>query len=67
MPLSNVSIYDRDFMSAACLLAGLYPPAGYQLWNPVILWQPIPIWEDPFDVAEVLNKGIYFEFFLPFK
>nr|XP_014285495.1 lysosomal acid phosphatase-like [Halyomorpha halys] len=48
--------YDRDFMSAACLLAGLYPPAGYQLWNPAILWQPIPIWEELFDVAELAER-----------
>ncbi|KAK9498562.1 hypothetical protein O3M35_003166 [Rhynocoris fuscipes] len=47
----RTNLYDRDFMSAACLLAGLYPPSGYQEWNPFILWQPIPIWEQPYDVV----------------
>lgn len=30
-------------MSAESNLAGLFPPASQQLWNPDILWQPIPI------------------------
>ncbi|XP_014251992.2 lysosomal acid phosphatase-like [Cimex lectularius] len=49
--------YDRDFMSAACLLAGFYPPSDYQLWNPSILWQPVPIWEEPFDVDIVTSRA----------
>ncbi|XP_046333016.2 prostatic acid phosphatase-like [Haliotis rufescens] len=34
---------DRAIMSASCMLAGLFPPTGYQIWNPAIPWQPIPI------------------------
>ncbi|XP_046332996.2 prostatic acid phosphatase-like [Haliotis rufescens] len=34
---------DRAIMSANCMLAGLFPPTGYQIWNPAIPWQPIPI------------------------
>ncbi|KAL1131447.1 hypothetical protein AAG570_011064 [Ranatra chinensis] len=53
--LARTNLYDRDFMSAACFLAGLFPPQGYQLWNPKIPWQPIPIWEEPFDVSDYLQ------------
>ncbi|XP_066485262.1 prostatic acid phosphatase-like [Tiliqua scincoides] len=34
---------DRTIMSAQSKLAGLFPPAGDQIWNPEILWQPIPV------------------------
>ena len=38
--------------SAYCLLAGMYPPQGKQIWNPRLLWRPIPVYsidprEDP--------------------
>uniref|UniRef100_A0A5S6QWF5 acid phosphatase n=1 Tax=Trichuris muris TaxID=70415 RepID=A0A5S6QWF5_TRIMR len=35
--------YDRTLASAACNLAGLFPPAGSQVWNSEIKWQPVPI------------------------
>ncbi|XP_046583107.1 prostatic acid phosphatase-like [Haliotis rubra] len=34
---------DRAIMSAYSMLAGLFPPAGDQIWNPAIPWQPIPV------------------------
>ncbi|XP_062980889.1 prostatic acid phosphatase-like [Elgaria multicarinata webbii] len=34
---------DRTIMSAQANLAGMYPPAGDQIWNPELLWQPIPV------------------------
>uniref|UniRef100_A0A8C3IGH8 acid phosphatase n=1 Tax=Chrysemys picta bellii TaxID=8478 RepID=A0A8C3IGH8_CHRPI len=34
---------DPTLMSAQASLAGLYPVAGNQVWNPKILWQPIPV------------------------
>lgn len=34
---------DRTLMSASCLLAGMFPPAGREVWNLSIKWQPLPI------------------------
>nr|ATU82462.1 venom histidine phosphatase 1 [Lethocerus distinctifemur] len=47
-------------MSAACLLAGLFPPvAPHQIWNEKIPWQPIPIWEEPYDFVQVtINESV---------
>lgn len=39
--LSTIS--DRAVMSGMCLLAGLFPPTGDQIWNSQLLWQPIPV------------------------
>lgn len=35
--------YDRTLMSAEANLAGLYPPAGHQVFAPNLTWQPIPV------------------------
>ncbi|XP_056286947.1 lysosomal acid phosphatase isoform X2 [Pseudoliparis swirei] len=35
--------YDRTLMSAEANLAGLYPPAGQQVFTPDLKWQPIPV------------------------
>lgn len=37
------SDFDRTKMSLLSVLAGLWPPAPMQQWNPLLLWQPIPI------------------------
>lgn len=37
------SDFDRTKMSLLSVLAGLWPPAPIQQWNPLLLWQPIPI------------------------
>ncbi|XP_068575782.1 lysosomal acid phosphatase [Cebidichthys violaceus] len=35
--------YDRTLMSAEANLAGLYPPAGQQVFTQDLKWQPIPV------------------------
>nr|XP_006133214.1 prostatic acid phosphatase [Pelodiscus sinensis] len=49
---------DRTIMSAQVLLAGLFPPAGHQIWNPQILWQPIPVRTLPPGKGNVLRFPI---------
>jgi len=34
---------DRTLMSAQALLAGLFPPEGYQRFSPDLPWQPVPV------------------------
>lgn len=45
--LQNVAVtstlVNRTFMSAESLLAGLFKPTSYQIFNQNITWQPIPI------------------------
>lgn len=47
----------RTLMSAASLLAGMFPPSKYELWNENIAWQPVPIHTIPFDMDYVLAAG----------
>ena len=35
--------YDRTIMSVESLLASLYKPVKYQIWNDEVNWQPIPV------------------------
>lgn len=40
----------RTYMSAAMVMAGMYPPISYQKWSDLeTVWQPIPIYDDPPD------------------
>lgn len=45
---------DRCLMSAQALLAGLYPPAGIQIWHRSLNWQPIPVHTTPRELDKVL-------------
>ncbi|KAG8319155.1 hypothetical protein J6590_097713 [Homalodisca vitripennis] len=46
----QVMAYTKDesrlVMSAELLLAGLFPPRGYQVWNSDLLWQPVPVFRN---------------------
>lgn len=48
---------DRTLMSAASLLAGIFPPSKDELWNENIAWQPIPIHTIPCEMDYVLSCG----------
>lgn len=45
---------DRCIMSAQANLAGLYPPRGEQIWEPLLFWQPVPIHTVPMSEDELL-------------
>lgn len=52
--LIQTSRMSRTFMSAAMVLAGMYPPIDYQKWSDAeTVWQPIPILNDSPDHGTV--------------
>lgn len=51
------SSVNRCLQSAESQLAGLFPPAGHQVWNPAIPWQPIPIHTVPKDNDPLLRSA----------
>ncbi|XP_068447183.1 lysosomal acid phosphatase [Clinocottus analis] len=46
--------YDRTLMSAEANLAGLYPPAGQQVFTTDLKWQPIPVHTVPMSEERLL-------------
>lgn len=47
--------YDRTLMSAEANLAGLYPPAGRQIFSEDLKWQPIPVHTVPMSEEKLLS------------
>lgn len=47
---------ERTLMSAASVLAGLFPPTADQLFNKNINWQPIPIHTIPANLDYILDS-----------
>ncbi|XP_035533544.1 lysosomal acid phosphatase-like [Morone saxatilis] len=47
--------YDRTLMSAEANLAGLYPPTGQQIFEPILKWQPIPVHTVPQSEERLLS------------
>lgn len=56
----NSSDMDRAHMSAAALLAGMFPPEGNQIWNDQLIWQPIPIHSVPNTQDKVLFLPLFY-------
>ncbi|XP_025205906.1 lysosomal acid phosphatase-like isoform X2 [Melanaphis sacchari] len=58
----------RTFMSAAMVLAGMYPPKDYQKWSDTeTIWQPIPIYNDSPDHGTLFDergKCLAFDFMM---
>lgn len=61
----------RTYMSAAMVLAGMYPPKGYQKWSDTeTVWQPIPIYNNSPDHGTVCMQyapiliTLYYSIFL---
>ncbi len=48
----------RTMESGYCMLAGMYPPSGDQIWNPNLLWQPIPVYTRSLNEDPVSDKII---------
>lgn len=45
--------YDRTLMSVQTLLAGMFPPEGFQVWDDRLPWQPIPVFTTHLDHTHV--------------
>lgn len=46
---------ERVVMSGELVLAGLFKPYGFQVWNEGLLWQPVPIYSNSTDKSPVSN------------
>ncbi len=53
--------YDRTLMSAQGIMAGLFVPEAYQVWNEDIKWQPVAVHTSNIKLDKVKVVENYFK------
>lgn len=61
---ASSDLVERVILSGELVLAGLYPPLGWQIWNSSILWQPIPLYTNFSEVSGVSWLGHWYLYYV---